>query len=206
MGPIGVVDSGIGGTTAMRELLRAMPETTILYRCDARRWGDLTAERVDAQVQSLARELVERGATRLLLACNSACATSPDLEEQVGVPVARVLDAGLAALAETGVANAVALVTPLTHRLGAVPQSLTNGQTVTSVTSIPCSGLADAIEADSDQLIDRLIDEMPMPTEAEAVLLGCTHYPLIVDRLRRRFPELEVVQPRATHLVGQFLR
>jgi len=92
--PVGVFDSGVGGLTVLHELLVTLPHEDFLYLGDTARfpYGTRAAEQLQGFALHIARELLDRGAKALVVACNSATAAAlPQLQEKLDAPIIGVL-------------------------------------------------------------------------------------------------------------------
>jgi glutamate racemase len=108
---IGVFDSGFGGLTVLRELLRTIPDARYLYLGDTARlpYGAKSAATVTRYALGSAQFLIDEGAEMIVLACNTATALAlPALRAGLSVPVLGVIEPGAAAAAESVAATRVA--------------------------------------------------------------------------------------------------
>lgn len=95
--PIGVIDSGVGGLTVAKQIIKALPNETIYYIGDTARcpYGPRRKEEVLKFTLQLARALEKKHIKMLVVACNTATAVALDaLREQLSIPVVGVINAG----------------------------------------------------------------------------------------------------------------
>lgn len=95
--PIGVMDSGVGGLTVAKEIMRQLPDEQIIYFGDLRRcpYGDRPIEEVRQYTIEVADHLVSRGVKMIVVACNTATAAAlADLEDRYDIPVIGVINPG----------------------------------------------------------------------------------------------------------------
>ena len=182
---IGVFDSGIGGISVLRELVKAMPEENFLYFGDSANapYGTKSPQQVTALALQAAEMLFSRGAKALVVACNTATAAAiATLRETypskviVGIEPAIKLAYDYFPHSRVGV-----LATPLTlqeekftHLSANFPQM--------DIVNIPLPGLVELIEAgkNDDEIEGFLAPTLaPYKDKLDAAVLGCTHYPLI---------------------------
>jgi glutamate racemase len=186
--PIGVFDSGLGGLTVVRALLDLVPDHPVLYFGDSGRfpYGPKPREEVLQYALEIADLLVDRGARAIVVACNSAAAAALDvLIERLSVPVVGVIEPGLrAALAVTTTRRVGVIGTVGTIASGAYQRVAADLDPSLQVTCAACPGFVEFVEAgdvDSDQvyvLAERLLAPL-RAAEIDALVLGCTHYPLL---------------------------
>lgn len=192
--PIGVFDSGLGGLTVLRALLAELPHEDFLYFSDARHlpYGDKPEAFLRERGQQVAAALLAHGCKALVIACNTATAAAAEaIRAAVIVPVV-ALEPGVkpaAALSKCGVVGVLATTRTLeSSRFQRLVEQHANG-----VRIVPqaCPGLAEAIEqygAESPEvtaLLDRYVAPLKA-SEADVVVLGCTHYPWLVQQIAQR--------------------
>jgi glutamate racemase len=200
---IGVFDSGFGGLTVLRALLPLIPNAHYIYLGDTARlpYGAKSRETVARYAVSSARYLEQQGADLLVIACNTATALAlDDIRQACGVPVVGVISPGAQAAH-----NAVQHTSDLSSRPKTAPQILVLATAATIQSHAyreACAALhLHAIEKACPLLVP-LVEEgwVDHPVTREvlhiyltealadcspaAVLLGCTHYPLIADAIR----------------------
>ncbi len=186
--PIGVFDSGLGGLTVVRSLLDLVPDQPVLYFGDSGRfpYGPKPSDEVLKFSLEIADLLVDRGARVLVVACNSAAAAALDvLTERLAVPVVGVIEPGMrAALAVTTTRRVGVIGTVGTIASGAYQRVAAALDPTLVLTCAACPGFVEFVEAgdvDSDQvyvLAERLLAPL-RAAEIDALVLGCTHYPLL---------------------------
>lgn len=197
---IGVFDSGLGGLTVVRELQRLLPNESIVYLGDTARvpYGTRAASTVRRYALSCADLLCHRNIKFLVVACNTASAVAIDpLEQQLGVPVIGVIHPGADAAVEAVHEQLnQGLVAPKIGVLGTA--GTIRSQAYTHAVQRQLPGVA-VIEQAAPLLVP-LVEEgwltgqvptlaveryvQPMLEAGVSVLvLGCTHYPLLVPVL-----------------------
>ncbi|MFN3810056.1 MAG: glutamate racemase [Roseateles asaccharophilus] len=190
---IGVFDSGVGGLTVLRELRRQLPGVPLCYLADAAHapYGERSPDYIAARSLRLAEHLQAQGARLLVVACNTATAHAIAVMRQrwPALPIVGTEPGIKPAVAASTTRRIGVLATPATIASARYQDLLQRHAGEARVISQPCPGLADLIERgelDSPQL-RALVDELCAPlraAEVDTVLMGCTHYPLIQDRLQ----------------------
>lgn len=190
--PIGVFDSGIGGLTVVGELHRRLPYESVVYVGDTARvpYGPKSPETVLRYSREIAGFLVSRGVKAVVIACNTATAHAlPALQAELPVPVMGVVQPGArAALAATrsGVVGVVGTVG--TVRSGAYERAIHALSPATRVLSRACPLFVPLVEEGwLHHEATRIVAHEYMAPLAQAgvdtLVLGCTHYPLLVPLL-----------------------
>jgi glutamate racemase len=206
--PIGVFDSGVGGLTVLRALIRELPNEDFLYLGDTARlpYGTKSPETVARYSVRAAEALESRGIKALVVACNTASATAlPSLRERFpALPVIGVIEPGAQAACEASASGRIAvLATEGTVRGGAYERAilaLRPDEHVTQVSAQVFVALAEegwsegeAVEAVTERYLAHL------DARVDTVVLGCTHFPLLAGAISRQLgPTRRVVDSAAT--------
>ncbi|MCL1598449.1 MAG: glutamate racemase [Actinomycetia bacterium] len=201
MATIAIFDSGIGGTTVHDAVRERAPWADIVYVADHAfgPYGERSLEEVRARTEVLARYLASAGVEAIVIACNSASAAALQYLRASLPEVAFVgMEPAVKPAASATTAGVVGVMATGATFQGELFRSLV-GKHAEGVEIIEqaCPGLAAAIEHDEDvgPLLDRYLAPI-IEAEADVVVLGCTHYPLIRDAIERRLPAgVEIVDP-----------
>ena len=206
---IGVFDSGFGGLTVLRTLLPRLPRTHFVYLGDTARlpYGDKSRATVARFAIEAAHFLVDHGAQLLVIACNTATALAlPEIRSAVHVPVVGVVEPGARAAllaarnatGEPGTARSAGDV--LVLATAATVQSHAYRDTCAGLglqaAEKPCPLLVPLVEEGwTDHPVTRdvlriYLREALATVRPQAVLLGCTHYPLIAAQVEQTLAEL----------------
>ena len=205
-GPIGIFDSGYGGLTILSQIRKHMPEYDYLYLGDNARtpYGTRSFEVVYEFTSQAVRTLFEMGCSLVILACNTASAKALRTIQQIDLPkidpCKRVLG----------------IIRPTVEYLGEITETRHVGVLATSGTiksqsypleikklfpDIVVSGEACPIwvplvengEAQSDgadYFVSRHVDNLlAKDDKIDTIILGCTHYPILYDKIRRYTPD-----------------
>jgi glutamate racemase len=186
--PVGIFDSGLGGLTVLKELITRLPAEHTVYLGDTARvpYGTKSPETVVRYSLQNAAFLVDRGVKLVVVACNTASATSlPALARAVDVPVVGVIEPGArAAVRRTGNGLVGVIGTRATIASGAYEEAIGRLDPKIRVLQAPCPLFVSlAEEGWTDNRVARLAAaEYLEPLRRQGVdvlLLGCTHYPLL---------------------------
>lgn len=189
---IGVFDSGIGGLTVLQWIRQRLPQADLLYLADQAfaPYGAKSTELLQQRCDRIADWLIAQGCIVLVVACNTATAHCVDaLRQRLPFDIIGV-EPGIkpAALGTRSGAIGI-LATENTLASSRYQQLASRFNPNTCVVNQPCPGLADAIELGPDtEQIDAILTRCTaVMTDAgvDRVVLGCTHYPLVKDRLQR---------------------
>ena len=192
--PIGVFDSGIGGLTVVRELLRQLPNESIVYFGDTARvpYGPKSPDTVRRYSTEISEYLKQQGVKAIVVACNTATAHAlPMLRETLRIPVVGVVDPGARAAVATSRAHRVGVIgTAGTIASGAYERAIKALAPDASVSVRACPLFVPLVEEGwTDREATRLVaEEYLAPLRAEGIetlVLGCTHYPLLKPLIGR---------------------
>lgn len=202
---IGVFDSGIGGLTAMKELLRTLPNEDIIYFGDTARvpYGSHSPETIRKFARQDLGFLLSQSVKAVLIACGTVSSTAIDaLREMTDIPIVGVIDAAaLRAVKESKNGKIAVLATQATIRSHAYRNAIKQQNTDCLVIEKACPLFVPLIEngySDRKNPVTRMVVEdylkEVIPFEADTVILGCTHYPLIKDIINDYLPNANVVE------------
>ena len=187
--PIGVFDSGVGGLSVLRELIRMLPGERFVYLGDTARvpYGTKSAETITRYSVEIANFLVTRHDIKMLVvACNTASSLAlPTLRKIYKIPVVGMIDPCVRRVAALPRRNSIGVIgTAGTIRSGAYEQALRNAVPNARILCRPCPLLVSlAEEGWGEKTVTRdVIAEYLAPFRGDppdALILGCTHYPVL---------------------------
>jgi glutamate racemase len=196
---IGVFDSGVGGLTVLRALVERIPDADYLYFGDTARlpYGSKSAATVAHYAVGAVRYLQDQGAELLVIACNTATALAlNEIKAAAGVEVIGVVEPGAhAAAAATRKRKVVVIGTEATISSHAYRRALEALEV--AVREKACPLFVPLVEEGwvehpvTEQVAKIYLSEAfsEEGRDADVLVLGCTHYPLIKPLLRRVAPE-----------------
>lgn len=196
--PVGVFDSGLGGLSVLKELLRVMPREDLIFRGDSANapYGTKTAEEVYTLSRRSTEWLLERGCKEIVVACNTASAVCIERlrQDYPQVPFIGIEPALKPAALENPGGKILLMATPLTLHLERIAALRQRFETTAFISFIPCRGLVELIEEGhlEDEALFSFLEELISPAMRrglDAAVLGCTHYPHIKPALARFFEE-----------------
>lgn len=192
--PIGVFDSGVGGLTVVAELRRRMPWQDILYFGDTARvpYGNKSPQTVLRYSLEIGRFLVAQGISHLVVACNTSSAVAlKSLEGEMPVPVLGMIEPGARAAAAKTKNGRVGLVgTRGTVASEAYPRAVHGIRSDIQVFSQACPLFVPLVEEGwtdgpvALEVVHRYLDPL-LVQGIDTLILGCTHYPVLVPVIRQ---------------------
>ncbi|MEU7279871.1 aspartate/glutamate racemase family protein [Streptomyces sp. NPDC045431] len=186
---IALMDSGIGLLPAAAAVRRLRPDADLVLSSDpdGMPWGPHTPDYLMEHALAVARAAAAHRPDALIVACNTASVHAlPALRAELepGIPVIGTVPAIKPAAAGGG---PVAIwATPATTGSPYQRGLIRDFADSVDVTEVPCPGLADAVQHADEDAIDRAIAAAAAltPDDVRAVVLGCTHYELLAERIR----------------------
>jgi len=203
--PIGVFDTGVGGLSVVREMLRVLPGERVVYFADRARqpYGALPHEVAEGLVLESLQFLLDQGVKAIVIACNTASAAGYEAaRKRFSVPVFSVIGPGIPAACKATRNKRVGLIgTKGTVESRAHADIFAAIDPAIHVFGQACPLLPPLIELgkiDSDET--RLVVETylhPLTEQGiDTLVLGCTHFPFVVELIRSILgPNIEIVDP-----------
>ena len=205
-GPIGIFDSGYGGLTILKHIQSAMPEYDFMYLGDNARtpYGTRSFQVVYEFTLQCVTKLFEMGCHLVILACNTASAKALRTIQQIDLPrldatrrVLGIIRPTVESIGELTQSRHVGLLaTPGTVKSLSYPLEINKLFPDIVVTGESCPiwvPLVETGESESDGadfFVKRHIESLlSKDSKIDAVILGCTHYPLLMDKIRKYVPK-----------------
>ena len=183
---IGLFDSGLGGLTVLRQVRAALPLQDIVFFADQAHvpYGERSADDLVRLVRQNLGWLDRYGVDAIVMACNTSCA----IAEQhgwppVSAPVIDLIESAAIAVERTGLERIGVIATTATTRSGAYGRQIVRRIPTARVVEIGAPALVPLVEAgllQGEQPLAAVRDVCALlPRDVEAVILACTHYPLL---------------------------
>ncbi len=188
-GKIGVFDSGIGGVTVLREMIKVLPEENYSYYSDSKNnpYGDKTTEEVQILCNKIVQNFIKKDCKAIVIACNTASSKAVEFLRRkypemifVAIEPAYKMIHDYAYDKETLVMATKGTIQ--SERFNVLLKKYDNHKTFL----LPCVGLADKIEKGNRKEIKECLQELlkDYKGRVENVVLGCTHYPLVQEEIQ----------------------
>jgi glutamate racemase len=187
---IGIFDSGVGGLTVLKEVVRALPQEDTIYLGDTARvpYGTKSPETVIRYSHQITRYLLSRDIKLLVVACNTASAVAlASLQQEFSIPIVGVIEPGARAAASATKSGKVGVIgTAATVASSAYTKAIKRINPDIEVVTRACPlfvPLAEEGWVDNEvaRLTARLYLEGLKEHGVDTLVLGCTHYPILKD-------------------------
>lgn len=199
---VGLIDSGLGGLTVLTELIGSCPQHHYIYLGDTRYmpYGNKSLDFLKHRAEELARFMKKEEVQCLYIACNTMSAQAADIfESYFKNRTFNVVQAGVAGTCLLHHhRRGVVIATEATCRSGLYQKELEAHKISAKV--IPMYELAQKIEQNVP--FSEIEEELRSirkrtPFEISWLTLGCTHYPLVIETIRKIFPAADIINPAA---------
>jgi glutamate racemase len=203
--PVGVFDSGVGGLSVWREIVRQWPQEATVYVADQKHipYGPKPAEILHRYADGIVRFLRAQSCKAIVVACNSASAAAlKHLRAQFpDIPFVGMEPAVKPAAQATHSRVVAVLATPATLQGELFTATAERHAQGIKIIGEPCPGLVARIEANQARTpeTEAMLRKFLAPAlaaGADHVVLACTHYPFVIDTIRRIVgPRVDVINP-----------
>ncbi|MGT2743378.1 glutamate racemase [Streptococcus plurextorum] len=185
--PIGFLDSGVGGLTVVRELMRQLPHEEIVYIGDSARapYGPRPAEQIREYTWELVNFLLTKDVKMIVFACNTATAVAwEEVKAALEIPVIGVILPGASAAIKSTSSGRIGIIgTPMTVKSDIYREKITQLAPQLLVESLACPKFVPIVESNEAQssLAKKVVYETlaPLVGKVDTLVLGCTHYPIL---------------------------
>lgn len=205
MAPIGVFDSGVGGLTVAREIMRQLPDENIVYFGDTARvpYGSKSQNTIIRYSRQIIHFLKTKNVKAIVIACNTASALALDVvREELDIPIIGVVIPGARAAMEATRTKKVGVIgTEGTVQSEIYTKIMRQKDPEVSVISKACPLFVPIVEEGfakhkiAEEVIDYYLSSFK-DSDIDTLILGCTHYPLLRSRIRNYFEDkIQLVNP-----------
>lgn len=186
--PIGIIDSGVGGLTVAKEVMRQLPYEQIVYLGDTARcpYGPRSGEEVKNFTWELTHYLMGKNIKMLVIACNTATAVAlEEIRNTLSIPVIGVIYPGAITALKVSMNHQIGVIgTEGTIKSKAYEIALKSINQSVTVTGLACPKFVPLVESGEYEgpLAEKIVAEALEPIQhkgLDTLILGCTHYPLL---------------------------
>ncbi|WP_432633288.1 glutamate racemase [Brachyspira sp.] len=194
--PIGIFDSGFGGITILRELLKLMPNENYIYLGDNKNipYGDKSKKEIIKLSSKMADFLINKNCKILVIGCNTISASASEiLKEKYNIPIIEVISNACAEVNKISKNNISIMATDFTIKSKIYLKKIKENNKEIKITQIVCKKLCPMIEngwesfEDRFEILNNYIKKIN--SNSDSLLLACTHYPLIIKDIKKVLKE-----------------
>lgn len=193
---IGIFDSGIGGVTVLKEILKILPNENYIYYSDSKNnpYGDKSDEEIFNMCDKIVKEFIKKECKAIVIACNTASAkAAKQLREKYPEEIIIAIEPAYKMVYDFAYENTTLVMatkgTIESEKFHKLYEKYDNHKTYL----MACKGLADIIEEGNEEKIQKYLKEnlSEYVGKVENVVLGCTHYPLVQKQISQVLGNVE---------------
>lgn len=210
--PIGMFDSGVGGLSVAREIMRQLPNEKIVYFGDTARvpYGSKSKDTILRYSRQIIRFLKTKNVKAIVIACNTASAFAlEEIKEEIDLPIIGVIKPGAKTAVENTVNKRIGVIgTEGTVKSAIYEEFIHKLDEDVKVYGKACPLFVPLVEEGwlhdevTDTVVKRYLSEL-MDKDIDTLIMGCTHYPLLRNTIAKTMGEkVNLVNPAYETAVG----
>lgn len=194
--PIGMFDSGSGGLTVLKEYTKLLPNEDFIYFGDTAHlpYGDKSPEKITEYCSEIVKFLINKNVKMIVIACGTASANAYSyLKKTFDIEIKSIIEPTASSLKDS---NIGIIATKSTIRSNAWEDAILTYNPNAKITAIACPLFVPLIEEGlidnpgTDYIIKEYMDKLNViANNITSVVMGCTHYPLLADKLQSSLPQ-----------------
>ena len=197
---IGVFDSGIGGLTTLEEIKKLLPNEDYIFYADTKNnpYGVKSKEELCSITDEIVKFFLKNNVKLIVIACNTATTNCIEYLRNKYKDINFIgTEPAIKVACDNNYKNTLVMATQ-----GTINSERTHSLLEKNIKEnenfylLPCEGLANAIETKNDSKIDELLKKYLTEyqnKQIDAIVLGCTHYPIIKDKIQSYFPKAKII-------------
>lgn len=190
---VGLFDSGIGGLTVLKTLKKKYPNNDYIYYGDTLNlpYGDKTKEELISLSRKNIEFLINKKVDMIIIACGTVSSNCLDiLKKEYHIPIFSIIEPTIEYLNNSRYNNIGIIATNATINSHIFKNNLNN-----NVYEISTPKLVPLIENNQEEYLDLVLHEYLdiYKSKIDSLVLGCTHYPIIIDKIRKILPEVDIL-------------
>ncbi|MBQ5799870.1 MAG: glutamate racemase [Oscillospiraceae bacterium] len=201
--PIGVMDSGIGGLTVVKELQRILPGEDIIYFGDSANcpYGNKTSDQIFELSCNMLKFLGDNGVKCTAIACNTISTMSNRLRPCFDYRIVSIVEEAAKYVIREKLSSVGLIATEFTVASGKYAELVHEGNPECKVVGKGSPLLAALVDRgdfnqhDINLEITTQVDNILAREKVEHLILGCTHYPIVEDNFRQCYPGMKLINP-----------
>lgn len=201
--PIGVLDSGVGGLTVVRQIRQRLPGEDIVYFGDSANvpYGNRSEDEIFELTMKMIHFLEQKQVKCIAIACNTISTIVSRLRAEETCPLISIVEAGSNYVVREKLPRVGLIATEFTVKKGAYNARIHSHAPNCEIVAKGSPSLAalidsgnfdqDAINAEIREQVGNILSRAPV----EHLMLACTHFPIVADNFRACFPQLKLIDP-----------
>lgn len=202
--PIGIFDSGLGGLTVAHSINALLPAERIIYFGDTAHtpWGNKSVPTINNYVEKIVAFLIEQNCKVIVMACNTAASVALERAKEIAswhdIKILNVIDPVVEHINSIYLNDHIGIIgTKQTIKSDVYQRKIISVNPNMKVTSLATPLLVPLIEEgwlENEPMLVTLKHYLgQLPQELRALVLGCTHYPVISEQIKKLNPKLDII-------------
>lgn len=201
--PIGVLDSGVGGLTAAREFRSLYPQENIIYFGDNKNvpYGNKSEQEVYELAKKMIDFLIEKDVKLIAVACNTTSSILDKYFSDYEIPIVSIIKPTADYIVKNKIKEVGVVATVFTVNTAAYDKLIKEQDNTVDIVSEGCPTLAEVIDSarftdkEIEDLVNLHMTNLLSKGEVKDVILGCTHYPIVIDKFQEYAPDINFINP-----------
>lgn len=197
---IGVLDSGIGGLTTLKEIKKILPNENYIFYADSKNnpYGEKPIKELHSIVKNIVDYFINKKVKLIVIACNTATTRLiHKLRKEYPNMIFIGTEPAIKVACDNNYKNILVLGTPSTIKSKRTSILIKNNKKeYQNIYLVACEGLANAIETKNNSQINKLLDKYLNPyinKNIDSIVLACTHYPIIKNKIKKYFSNIKII-------------
>lgn len=209
--PIGFFDSGLGGLTSVMALKKKLPEERVIYYGDTARtpYGSKHPYTIRKFSLQIVDYLVSQNVKMIVIACNTVTAMALDMlrDRYPDIPIIGVIEPTARRVAYEGRSGVGIIGTKMTIASDVYAKKIKSFDDTIETFSLACPAIVPLVEEGivdneiMDLVIRHYMDRFVVDNDFDRLILGCTHYPLVSENIKRLYPKLSLISSSSEVIV-----
>ncbi|NLY46730.1 MAG: glutamate racemase [Tissierella sp.] len=200
---IGVIDSGVGGLTVVKELQKLLPQEDIIYFGDNANvpYGNRSEEEIADLTKAMIDYLIEKDVKLIAVACNTISTIVDKYFSDYEIPIVSIIAPTANYVVKNKLNEVGVIATNFTIQTGAYDKLIKDKDISVEVTSEGSPNLATLVDSadftddEVRQLVSLHMKNILSKKDLKDIILGCTHYPIVVDKFQEFGPGINFINP-----------
>ena len=197
---IGVLDSGIGGLTTLKEIKKILPNENYIFYADSKNnpYGEKPIKELHSIVKNIVDYFINKKVKLIVIACNTATTRLiHKLRKEYPNMIFIGTEPAIKVACDNNYKNILVLGTPSTIKSKRTSILIKNNKKeYQNIYLVACEGLANAIETKNNSQVNKLLDKYLNPyinKNIDSIVLACTHYPIIKNKIKKYFSNIKII-------------
>ncbi|MDR7871099.1 MAG: glutamate racemase [Tissierellaceae bacterium] len=200
---IGVIDSGVGGLTVVKEFRNVFPQESIIYLGDNKNvpYGNKTEQEIYELTKNMIDFLIEKDVKLVAVACNTISTIVDKYFSSYNIPVVNIIKPTADYVVRESIKEVGVIATMFTVSTAAYDKLIREQDESVEIVSEGCPTLAGIIDSGSftddevQELVNLHMTNLLSKRNVRDVILGCTHYPIVIDKFIKNNPKINFINP-----------